>query len=497
MNSNVTRKSRLLGAGEIDVSYEFFPPKTEKMEGGAVGGDPPARAAEALVRLGDLRRRRLDARAHAQHGRAHRQGDDAGAGRAPHLRAATREEVDDVVRGYWDAGVRHIVALRGDPQTGVGTRYEPHPGRLRHAADLVAGIKRIANFEVSVGGYPEKHPESASLQTDIDNLKRKVDAGADRIITQFFFDNAHYLRFVERVRARGHLVPGRARHRADPQLQAGREFRGQDRRVDPRMACAQVRRSRTRREDVASRRRRRRRRAGAADLVDEGIRQFHFYTLNRADLVYAICHLLGPASEHLPKPAREASRLKADPMPSQAQHARPHQGPAQGRRRAHPDHRRRHGHHDPAPQAGRGSLSRRALQELAPRRQGQQRSARADAAGHDPRHPSRLYRGRRRHHRDQHVQRPGRLHGRLRHGGARPRTERRGGAARARSRRRGGEEGRPHALGRRCARPDQPHRVDLARRQQSRLPRRLVRPGPRRLCRADARPDRGRRASSS
>ena len=208
------------------------------------------------------------------------------------------------MRGYWAAGVRHIVALRGDPPTGVGTRYEPHPGGYANAADLVAGLKRIGDFEISVGGYPEKHPESASLEADLDNLKAKVDAGANRIITQFFFDNAHYLRFLERGARARHLGADHPGHRADPQLQAGGELR----RPRPARRCRRGWRaastgSTTIRQTthlVAA--------AVAAeqvmDLVDQGIRQFHFYTLNRADLVYAICHLLGlrPRSDRsLPK----------------------------------------------------------------------------------------------------------------------------------------------------------------------------------------------------
>ena len=205
---------------------------------------------------------------------------------------ATRAEVDEVVRGYHAAGVRHIVALRGDPPAGVGTRYEPHPGGYARTADLIAGIKRIGDFEISVGGYPEKHPESANFEADIDHLKGKVDAGADRIITQFFFDNAHYLRFLERVRARGiwcPVIPGIVPIHNFKQISGfgaktgttmpawlARRFEGLD--EDPQtthlvaaaVAAEQV-----------------------LDLVDASVRQFHFYTLNRADLVYAICHLLG------------------------------------------------------------------------------------------------------------------------------------------------------------------------------------------------------------
>ena len=120
--------------------------------------------------------------------------------------AATRAEVDAVIDAYAQAGVRHIVALRGDPAGGVGERYAPHPGGYRNAADLVAGIKRIADIEVSVSAYPEKHPDSADVAADIDMLKAKVDAGASRAITQFFFENDLYFRYLDRVRAARHRL---------------------------------------------------------------------------------------------------------------------------------------------------------------------------------------------------------------------------------------------------------------------------------------------------
>jgi methylenetetrahydrofolate reductase (NADPH) len=205
---------------------------------------------------------------------------------------ATRDEVDAVVRDYKAAGVKHIVALRGDPQGGIGSRYEPHPGGYATSADLVEGINRVGGFDVSVGGYPEMHPESASLQTDIDNLKRKVDAGATRIITQFFFDNAHYLRFVERCRAAGiwcPILPGIVPIHNFKQVASfgaktgttvpawfARKFDGLDHDEKTAHLVAAA---------VAAEQ--------CADLVDEGVRQFHFYTLNRADLVFAACHLLG------------------------------------------------------------------------------------------------------------------------------------------------------------------------------------------------------------
>ena len=292
MNTNVSRKSRLVGAGEIAVSFEFFPPKTEKMEEAlwaAVRRLEPLGSEFVSVTYGaggSTRER--------THNTVARLVKETTLKPAAHLTCvgATRDEVDAVVRGYWSAGVRHIVALRGDPQGGVGTKYVPHPGGYATSSDLVAGIKKIAPFQVSVGGYPEMHPESASLQADIDNLKGKVDAGADRIITQFFFDNAHYLRFVERARAAGiwcPILPGIVPLHNFKQVAGfgaktgttvpswlARKFDGLDDDAGTQHLVAAA---------VAAEQ--------VTDLVDEGIRQFHFYTLNRADLVFAICHLLG------------------------------------------------------------------------------------------------------------------------------------------------------------------------------------------------------------
>jgi methylenetetrahydrofolate reductase (NADPH) len=205
---------------------------------------------------------------------------------------ATKAEVDAVAKAYWDSGVRHIVALRGDPAQGADAKYEPHSGGYQNAADLVAGLKRIGNFEISVAGYPEKHPESATIEDDIENLKAKVDAGADRIITQFGFDNVYYLRYLERARKAGIWVPispgivpiHNFKQVANFAKRAGasvpswleRRFEGlEDDSATSHLVAAAVAT-----EQVM-------------DLVDEGIKKFHFYTLNRADLVYAICHLLG------------------------------------------------------------------------------------------------------------------------------------------------------------------------------------------------------------
>ncbi len=216
--------------------------------------------------------------------------DETSLNAAAHLTcvSATREEIDAIIRSYWDAGVRHIVALRGDPPEGIGAKYQPHPGGYSNSADLAAGIKQIANFEISVGTYPEKHPESPSLEADIDLLKAKVDAGATRAITQFVFDSEIIARFRDTVRKSGldvPIVPGifpinnfaGARRFA---TNAGASipnwlvelFSGLD--DDPetrKIVAAKV----------------------AVDqclkLQEYGFRQFHFYTLNKADLTLEVC----------------------------------------------------------------------------------------------------------------------------------------------------------------------------------------------------------------
>lgn len=286
------RRSRLVGNGEISVSFEFFPPKTEKMEEAlwtAIRRLEPLAPDFVSVTYGaggSTRER--------THTTVARLVGDTQLKPAAHLTCvgATREEVDEVVRDYWNAGVRRIVALRGDPAAGAGARYEPHPGGYESTADLVQGIKAIGAFDVSVSAYPEKHPESPSAVADLDTLKSKIDAGADRAITQFFFDNAHFLRFLESARQRGiwaPIIPGivpihnfkqvagfAGRCGATMPAWMARRFDGLD--DDP--ATNHLVAAAVAAEQVL-------------DLVDEGIRQFHFYTLNRADLVYAICHLLG------------------------------------------------------------------------------------------------------------------------------------------------------------------------------------------------------------
>ncbi len=213
---------------------------------------------------------------------------------------ATRDEVDGVARNYWEAGVRHIVALRGDP-TEPGSRFQPHPGGYRDAIDLVAGLKAVAPFDISVAAYPEIHPDSSTRQFDIDNLKRKVDAGADRAISQFFFSAECFFRFRDEAAASGvevEIVPGilpvsnvaQTRRFADlcgasiPQWLNGL-FEGLDELPAARQLIAAT---------VAA--------ELCGQLYAGGVRCFHFYTLNRAELTYAICHLLGVRAQRESRP---------------------------------------------------------------------------------------------------------------------------------------------------------------------------------------------------
>jgi methylenetetrahydrofolate reductase (NADH) len=200
-------KRRFLGRGDIDVSFEFFPPKTDAMEETlwrSIRRLEPLRPKYVSVTYGAGGSTRE--RTHATVARMLR---ETTLKPAAHLTCvcATREELDEVIRDYWDLGVRHIVALRGDPPGGVGERYEPTPGGYINAADLVGGIKKIAPFEISVACYPERHPESPSVEADIDMLKAKIDAGAGSAISQFFFDNEVFFRYLDRVRAAGITIP--------------------------------------------------------------------------------------------------------------------------------------------------------------------------------------------------------------------------------------------------------------------------------------------------
>jgi len=275
------------------ISFEFFPPKTAEME---------RSLWEAISRLAPLAPRFVSVtygaggstreRTHATIARILAETDLTP---AAHLTCvgASRGDVDEVVARYHAIGVRHIVALRGDPPAGIGTRYQAHPQGYQTSADLVAAIKRNhPDMEVSVSAYPEKHPESASFEADIDALKAKVDAGATRAITQFFFDNDLYFRYLDRVHAAGitiPIVPGilpvqnfkMARSFAE---RAGAsvpgwlatKFEGLDDDAETRKLVAATFAS----DQVRK-------------LAKQGVDCFHFYTMNRAELVFAISHLLG------------------------------------------------------------------------------------------------------------------------------------------------------------------------------------------------------------
>src|SRR5579864_7221994 len=203
----VPRASRFQHRKRVRVSFEFFPPKTEEM--GKTLWESIARLAPLAPSFVSVTYGAGGSTRERTHATVKRILAETALAPAAHLTcvAASCAEIDEVVQSYVAAGVRHIVALRGDPVGGVGERYAPHPEGYRNAADLVGGIKRIADTEVSVSAYPEKHPDSPSVTADIDMLKAKVDAGASRAITQFFFDNDLYFRYLDRVRASGITIP--------------------------------------------------------------------------------------------------------------------------------------------------------------------------------------------------------------------------------------------------------------------------------------------------
>jgi methylenetetrahydrofolate reductase (NADPH) len=276
----------------LSVSFEFFPPKTDEMEASlwkAFQRLAPLEPAFVSVTYGAGGSTRD--RTHQIVGRIRRESDVEP---AAHLTCvdASRASLEEVIYAYQKTGVRHIVALRGDPTDGVGSSYVPHPQGFQTTAGLVAAIRKAGDFEVSVSAYPEKHPESRDFDADIDVLKAKVDAGATRAITQFFFDNTHFYRYRDRLEKRGidiPVIPGilpvtKFAQAARFAGQCGTEipdwfaarFEGLD--DDPetrRLVAASV---------VADQ---------VFDLVANDVTDFHFYTLNRAELVYAMCHMLG------------------------------------------------------------------------------------------------------------------------------------------------------------------------------------------------------------
>src|SRR5262245_30566918 len=275
----------------VGVSFEFFPPNDEAME---------QTLWASIKRLAPLAPRFVSVTYGADgstrdrtHRVIRRVASETQLTSAPHLTCigASRGEIQDIARRYWDEGIRHIVALRGDPPS-VGQAYVPRGDGFRHASDLVAGLRKVADFEISVAAFPETHPEAASPEQDLENLKRKIDAGAVRAITQFFFDVDVYLRFRDTCLRRGieaAIVPGILPITRFPQLLkfAARcgasvpawlveRFEGLEADPDTRILIA---------ASVAIEQ--------VARLRREGVDDFHFYTLNRAELTYAICHALG------------------------------------------------------------------------------------------------------------------------------------------------------------------------------------------------------------
>ncbi|MEO1701718.1 MAG: methylenetetrahydrofolate reductase [NAD(P)H] [Pseudomonadota bacterium] len=296
MRTSMFSRTHDVTGGDLRVSFEFFPAKNDQMEAtlestidklaplnpdfvsvtyGAGGStkEPTKRTLSRALQYGGMQA-------------------------AAHITcvSATKSETDAVVREFVNLGVKRFVALRGDPETGIGTQYVPTEGGYENAAALVAGIKAFGDFEISVAAYPEKHPESPDFATDIDMLKRKIDNGACRAITQFFFNNDHYERYVERVRSAGIYVPivpgilpihsfkavARFAGRCQASIPAWIADRFAGLEDDPKTHAL-----------VAS--------AVAAeqvlDLMDRGVRDFHFYTMNRPDLVFAICHMIGLREE--------------------------------------------------------------------------------------------------------------------------------------------------------------------------------------------------------
>ncbi len=287
------RKSLGITPQDLKISYEFFPPKTEKME---------QTLWEAINRLAPLNPSFVSVTYGAggstrerTHATVERIVKETNLKPAAHLTcvSATKEEVNEVIRSYKDVGVNHIVALRGDPAEGVGQTYKATPGGYEGSVELIKGIKEISDdFEITVSAYPEKHPESTSIEADIELLKQKIDAGATRAITQFFFDNDHYYRYLEKTTAAGiniPIIPGiipilnfktmtkfAGSSGATIPHWIAKRFEGLE--DDPKTARLVA-------ASIAVEQ--------VLDLIDQDVTDLHFYTLNRADLVYAICHILG------------------------------------------------------------------------------------------------------------------------------------------------------------------------------------------------------------
>jgi methylenetetrahydrofolate reductase (NADPH) len=284
---------------DVKVSFEFFPPDTEKSHKklwNSIHRLAPLNPSYVSVTYGaggTTREKTYETVSRIRN--------ETKLNPAAHLTCvnATREEINTVARQFWEAGVHHIVALRGDPPKGI-YNYIAHNGGYESTADLVAGLKKIANFEISVAAYPETHPESSSPEADLDNLKRKIDAGATQAITQYFFNVDTYLRFLERTRAAGitvPIIPGilpiinfkrvsefSKRCGADIPLWMVDLFAGlEDESEICRLVAACLAAEQCR------------------ELNANGVNQFHFYTMNHADLCFAICHMLGVRPQSVTK----------------------------------------------------------------------------------------------------------------------------------------------------------------------------------------------------
>jgi methylenetetrahydrofolate reductase (NADPH) len=284
------------------VSFEFFPPKDAAME---------QTLWQSVERLSPLQPRFVsvtygaDGSTRARtHNIVTKIQDSTSLTAAPHLTCvgAPREEILDIARNYWAHGIRHIVALRGDPPQGSEGKYVPHPDGFAYAVDLVTGLKQVGSFEISVATYPEKHPEAPSEAFEIDNLKAKIDAGADRAITQFFFDPQVFLRFRDRCAAAGitaSVVPGILPITRFPQMLRMAQRCGAGvpdwmvHRFDGLEDDAETRRLIAASVAIEQ----------VQELEKHGVSEFHFYTLNRSELTYAICHALGVR----PAPAQSAA----------------------------------------------------------------------------------------------------------------------------------------------------------------------------------------------
>lgn len=293
--------------GDLRLSFEYFPPKNEEMErqlfdtAQALDVFAPGFVSVTYGAGGSTKSRSLTTVK-----RLIEECDMPGT--AAHLTCvgASRAEVDQVIEEFAKAGVRHFVALRGDPPGGIGASYSPFPGGYENAAALVAGLARRGRFEISVSAYPEKHPESSTVDADIDMLKRKVDNGATRALTQFFFDNDDFERYLERVRAAGITIPVVPGILPINNFAQVTKFAGLCGARVPEVLATRL----AHLDDKPEERFKEATHIAAeqiADLARRGIRDFHLYTMNRAPLISAVCDLVGfphrAAAEGMPQGA--------------------------------------------------------------------------------------------------------------------------------------------------------------------------------------------------